>query len=191
MSVVANVLCPHTSWVAYDGRASRDGKIISEAVEKAIMVNQFVCVGYTGVLELAQLVVLNLKQHVVGIEDMASDTVIAAIKALLPIINAPKNVLSNFLVTGINSDGLMASYTVGSNIEPCAYIPHGDEIKVSVLCSNANTLRLEPYVIRHIQKLGINSISISNALHEYISDVSKVDKSVNSHCQILELQKQG
>lgn len=189
MSIVVNVLCAHTSWVACDGRASRDGKIVSEAVEKAAMVNRSVCVGYTGALELAKLVMLNLTQHVVGIENMTSDTVVETIKALLPIINAPKDVYCNFLVTGTNRDGLMASYTLGSGIDPCEYIPHGDEVKFSVLHSNKNTLRFEPYIIGHIQKFGFSDASVSNMLRKYIKDVSKIDNSVNSNCLILELQK--
>ena len=64
MSVVANVLCSFASWVAYDGRSSRNGEIISESTDKAEMINSSVCVGYTGSLELAELVVLNLKEHV-------------------------------------------------------------------------------------------------------------------------------
>lgn len=189
MSVVANVLCALGSWVAYDGRASRNGKIVSESTDKAVMVNSSVCVGYTGTLELAQLVILNLREHVVGISDMKSDYVAKAIEILLPKLNAPDGMFANFLVTGINSNGLMSSYTLGSNREICAYVPHNDELKISVLCSDTNTLKLEPCVIKHIRESGFNNISIKNALREYIRNVSEIDASVNEHCHILELQK--
>ena len=153
------------------------------------MINSSVCVGYTGSLELAQHVVLNLREHVVGISDMKSDTVASAIELLLPKLKAPESVFSNFLVTGINSNGLMASYTLGSNRELCAHVPHSNELKVSVLCSNTNTVELEPYVIKHIKESGFDSTSITNALREYIRSVSEIDASVNEHCQIVELYR--
>ena len=189
MSVVANVLCSRASWVAYDGRASRSGKIVSESTDKAVMVNNSVCVGYTGYLELAQLVVLNLREHVVGISDMKSDTVASAIELLLPKLKAPENVFSNFLVTGLNSNGFMASYTLGSNREICAHVPNSNELKISVLRSNTNTVELEPYVIKHVRESGFDSTSITNALREYIRNVSQIDASVNAHCQIIELHR--
>ena len=93
MSVVANVLCSFASWVAYDGRYSRNGEIISESTDKAEMINSSVCVGYTGSLELAELVVLNLKEHVTGISDMKSDMVAQAIKLLLPNLKGRRGTL--------------------------------------------------------------------------------------------------
>lgn len=188
MSVVANVLCQYASWVAYDGRASRDGKILSETTDKAVMINRSVCVGYTGTLELAQLVVLNLREHVVGISDMKSDTVAEAIKLLLPKLDAPEGLHTNFLVTGVNSNGVMASYTLGIRCEISAHIPHGNDLETAVLCSNANRLQLDAYVIEHIQKSGFCNVSIKNALQEYIKDLSEVDISVNEQCRIFELR---
>lgn len=189
MSVVANVLCSFASWVAYDGRSSRNGEIISESTDKAEMINSSVCVGYTGSLELAELVVLNLKEHVTGISDMKSDMVAQAIKLLLPNLKAPDGVFSDFLVTGINSSGLMASYTLGSNHEFFIHIPRGDELKVSVLHSMKNTLDLTPYVSKHIQRTGFCELSIKSAFCEYIGDVAKIDPSVNKYCRILTLRK--
>lgn len=189
MSVVANILCPFASWVAYDGRASRNGEIISESTDKAVMINSSVCVSYTGSLELAELVILNLREHVVGISGMKCDTVAQAIKLLLPNLKAPSGVFSDFLVTGINSSGLMASYTLGSNHELCMYVPHEDEVKVSVLHSLRNTLDLSPYLSKHIQQAGFCEFSVKSALREYIVDVAKIDPSVNRYCQILELRK--
>lgn len=187
MSVVANVLCVHTSWVAYDGRASRDGEIISESVEKAVMVNRFVCVGYTGVLELAQVVMLNLQEHVVGISDMKSNIVAEAIKLILQKLDVPKGFYANFLVTGINTDGIMASYTLGSQCEISAHIPYSNNFETVVLCSDANKLQLDSYVIKRIKKFGFSNTSIKNAMQEYIGDMSEIDTSVNRYCRFLEL----
>lgn len=188
MSVVANVVCAQTSWIAYDGRASRNGEIISESMDKVVMINNSVCVGYTGTLELANLVVLNLKEHVIGISDMKSDTVAKAIEFLLPKLNAPESVYANFLVTGVNNDGVMASYTLGSRSKLSAHIPPGKDLETAVLCSNANSLQLEEYVIKHIRKFGFSSVSIKNALQEYIRDLSEIDVSINGYCRFLELR---
>lgn len=188
MSVVANVLCAQASWIACDGRASRNGEIVSESTDKAVMINDLVCIGYTGTLELADLIVLNLREHVIGISDMKSDTVAEAIEFLLPKLNAPEGVCADFLITGVNSNGVMASYTLGSRSKLSAHIPHDKDLETVVLCSNANKLQLDAYVIKHIRKSGFSNISIKNALQEYIGDVSEMDISVNRCCQFLELR---
>lgn len=188
MSVVANVVCRHGSWVVFDGRAARDGEIVSESQEKATMINQFVCVGYTGTLELAQLVILNLKQHVVGISDMKSNTVATAIEQLLPKLDAPDGVHADFLITGINCNGQMATYTIGSNHPLCKYIPAGNDLKLAVLCSNANTLSLSPYIEREISKSGFSNVAIVNGMRKFVCAVAKVDGSVNTNCQVIELR---
>lgn len=189
MSVVANVLCSQASWIAYDGRASRNGLIISESTEKALMINDLVCVGYTGTLELAQVVIQNLKEHVIGIKAMRSDTVSKAIELILSKLSLPENTSASFLVTGLNCNGMMASYTLGTAHEMRGNMPTDGGLTCSVLGSEANHLALEPFVIRHIRTSGFSNLSISDALCDYIRTVAKVDKSVNPYCRVLEIRK--
>lgn len=189
MSVVLNVLSPFCSWVAYDGRALRDGEIINESQEKAIMINRNICVGFTGNLGFAQQIIRNLKERVAGIADMRSDLVTIAIRELLSIALKQSSCVlhTNFLVTGINKDGKLATYTLGPDSPVQTYIPSKGELMYTTLHSSGNRLDFSPYIQRKVQNDVLAEDSVISGIYEYIADVSRVDPTVNDHVSIIRI----
>lgn len=189
MSVVANAVSSYGSWVGYDGLAKKNGETVSEDQEKALMINKYVCVGFTGVLEVALIVVQNLKSHVVGIDNMRSNIVASAVELILSKIGVPQEYNATFIITGVNSGGRMATYVLGTGNRLNSYIPHGEDLKTVVLCSERNKLNLEPYIVAELKHSGFSSSSIVMGIKNYIADVSKIDPSVNANARIIEIQK--
>ncbi len=189
MSIVLNVITPACSWVAYDGRALRDGGIISENQKKAIMINRNICVGFTGNLGFAQQIIRNLKERVAGIADMRSDSVTIAIRELLSIAETrlPSSTPTNFLITGINNDGKLATYTLGTDSPIQTRIPVEKGLLYTVLHSSENRLDFSPYIQRKAQNDVLTEDSIISGIYDYIADVSRVDPTVNDHVSIIRI----
>lgn len=183
MSLVLNILSDSKSYVAYDGRAKRNGLIISETVVKAEMINKQVCVGFTGVLELATDVMRALRTNVVGIEQMRSNTVAAAVLAILNLPNAPE-FSGAFLVTGVNEDGQMASYTIASDLTVCSYTVRKGELRLIQLGGDRCDMTFSDYCKLRARGQGEKAI-----MREFIEYVALRDDSVNSTARFLVLGK--
>ncbi len=183
MSLVLNILSDSKSYVAYDGRAKRDGCIISETVVKAEMVNRQVCIGFTGILELASDVMRALRINVVGIEQMPSNAVAAAVLAILKLPNAPK-FSGAFLITGINEAGQMASYTIAGGLTVCSYIAEKGELRLIQLGGDSCDTTFSEFCKLNARGQGERAI-----MREFIEHVAQHDDSVNSTVRFLVLDK--
>ena len=188
MSIVVNVVTSNASWVAFDGRSIRDGEIVSENQIKAEMINPYVCVGYTGVLEVGRLVVLNLREHVVGVSKMKSDTVHLAIKKILPLLQIPENLYANFIVTGVNSFGDMATYAFGTKEPERALIPNKNEIKFCCIGEYTN-VDLGELIQQEISKESALGNPYLRAMNRFINEVAKTKLSVNTNFRFIEVLK--
>ena len=190
MSIVANVVTSNVSWVAFDGRAIRDGKIVSENQVKAEMINPYVCVGYTGVLEIGKLVVLNLREHIVGISKMKSDTVYTTIRKILPMLKIPEDLYANFIVTGTNSNGSMATYVFGTKEKESVsvLIPHGKEIRFCHIGETTN-VDLGGLIQQEVMRSSTPENPYLTAMKRFINEVAKMEISVNSNCRFIEVLK--
>lgn len=187
MSIVVNVISSSYSLIAYDGRALRNGNIVTESQEKALMVNDSVCIGYTGNLDFDQKVINNLMQYVVDLSCMKSDIVAAAVFKLLSIAksqlsNVPS---SSFLITGINGNGKMASYALGTNNSFHEIVPANNQLLYAFIGSDA--LDFTSYIQQNYKKQLCEEDSIKAMMHDYIISVAKLDQSVNTNIRFKRL----
>ena len=190
MSVVANVVSPSASWIVYDGRAMRNGEIVSEDVTKAKMVNKFVCVGYTGCLEVAEKVleVLESPENAPITAVLLSDDMARNLLMILQRSIIPENLYAQFLITGINSAGKMATYAIDRSQTLHTYIPSAvGQFKISVLSTGKSQLDLTSYVFREINRHGTNKKTIISAMKKYICDVADEDSTVNKNLSVIEV----
>lgn len=183
MSIVLNVLTLSKSYVAYDGRAQRDGLIVSEHVKKAEKVNNFVCIGFTGVLELASDVLRILRNNVVGIETMRSNMVAAAVQSILNLPNAPK-LSGAFLVTGINDVSQMATYTIDSQLNVQEFFATSQNYQLIQLGGDRCPVSFVDFYISNAHGQGAKSI-----MEEFIRHVALYDDSVNSNIRFITLSE--
>ena len=189
MSVVVNVITSSCSWVAFDGRAQRDGKITTEFQEKAIMINNNICLGYTGTLEFAQQVIQNLREHVVGVSEMRSDAIACSIKELLSIAKSQLEYIPvvNFLITGVNSADKLATYTLGTNFPIEKHTAQKHTCICTALFSSQNTLNFPLYMQQRMPSGFFTEETIIAGIHEYITAASKIDTSVNTNITLLKI----
>lgn len=191
MSVVANVVSPIASWVVYDGRGTKDGKIVSENIVKAQMVNESVCVGYTGHLEVAEKVLLQLKrpENLAIIPKLKSDDVARSILTVLQKSSIPESLYTQYLITGVNSSGKMATYTIDRAKTLVEYIPSASEpLKISVLSTGVSKLDITSYILHEIAQHGTNNRAIISGMKKFICDVADEDSSVNKNLSVIELR---
>lgn len=190
MSIVLNVLCESVSWIAFDGRATRNGTIVTESQEKAVLINPFVAVGYTGILEVASNVIHILRNHVRNVQNMPSDVVAEVIQQLLATSNESENPSTSFLISGINRDHCMATYTLGTRHELQAITPNKKgSLHVTHLHSEKNTIDPIPYMKQRICQTGLSQKAILDIMRQYIIDVSKVDSSVNTFVRFIKISR--
>lgn len=191
MSVVANVVSKDGSWTAFDGRAMKDGKIVTENEIKAELINGSVCVGYTGTLEVARAVmsVLHSENNSSVVSKLRSDGIAAAIHKIYAAVRHSESLYAQFLVTGINSNSKFATYTIDKTNSLAAFEPSGDDLlRHTVLSTGDHGLDLQPYLLTEISDRGLNTKSIKISLRKFICDVSKRDPSVNDNVRFITLR---
>lgn len=189
MSVVANVVTENAAWVAYDGRAIQNGVIISENTVKARKINENVCIGYTGTLELAEAVVSILKKAP-DLRKAYSDQVARGILAIMYANGYPQDMIAQFIITGINGTGNMITYTIGTDKTLSILQPSEREpIKSAVLSTGKHGIDLEPYLLHEISASGFTGHSIRCGLKEFILEVSRKDQSVNNNVNFIAVHK--
>lgn len=179
MSIVLNILTPIKSYVAYDGRARRNGRIVNEYVKKADMVNDFVCVGFTGILELASDVLRILRNNVVGIEEMRSNTVAVAVQTILKLPNAPK-FSGVFLITGFNDAGQMALYTIDSQLSIQGFVASKSDYRLIQLGGDNCPISFADFCASNAHGQGEKAI-----MDEFIKYAALYDDSVNSNVKFI------
>lgn len=191
MSIVANVVCKYASWVVSDGRGrnSTTHEIISETIKKAIMINKNVCVAYTGTLEVANGVLKILRS--VPIESEPSDRIFEMITQILENSTIDMQSATSFLVTGVNGNGDIASYTIGTNLAKQSLIPKDEQqFSFAVLSSGNFDLSLSKYVLDEIESSkSVSNTGITNAIKRFCNDVADLDDSVNKNLSVVEIRK--
>ena len=191
MSIVANVLCKYASWVVCDGRGrnSITREITSETIKKSEMFNKNVCVAYTGTLEVANGVLRIARGFSNGRE--ASDAVFDKIVKVLKKSSICSDATTSFLVTGINSNGDMASYTIKTDLTSQILVPKDDtQFSFAVLSTGNFDLSLAEYVLSEIKaSKNISNVGIITAMKRFCCDVADLDDSVNKNLAVLEIRK--
>ena len=191
MSIVANVVCRYGSWVVYDGRGrnSITNEILSESIKKAVMLNERVCVAYTGTLEVAQSI-LEIVQNSSS-KNETSDEVFEKIKIIIKKSDIPKGCNTSFLVTGKNSDGKMASYTIKTDLTEQSLIPDEKHpFSFAVLSTGCFNLSLPKYFLNSVEKSKcLSNVAIVDAMKKFCCDVADMDDSVNKNLTALEIRK--
>ena len=191
MSIVANVLCKSASWVVYDGRGRNafTRKITSETIKKAKMLNKNVCVAYTGTLEVANKVLEIIQPF--SLEHKYSDEIFDKLVKVLNKSSICSNAITSFLLTGINSSGDIASYTIRTDLISQTLIPKDDlQFSFAVLSTGKFDLSLPEYVSNEIKTSGsISNVGIVNAMKRFCCDVADLDDSVNKNLSVIEIRK--
>ena len=191
MSIVANVLCKHASWVVHDGRGrdSTTREITSETIKKAQMVNKNVCVAYTGTLEVANGVLAIVRAASTGHE--YSDEIFEKIATVLKKSTICSESITSFLITGINSSGDIASYTIKTDFTSQTLIPKDDsQFSIAVLSTGNFDLSLPEYVLNAIKTSGnLSNTGIVDAMKRFCCDVADLDDSVNKNLTVIEIRK--
>lgn len=194
MSVVANVVSTHGSWIVSDGRAREgsEGKILSESATKALLVNSEVCIGYTGTLETATalLQVLHSPENAKLLPLCCSDDIARSIQGILAKSTIPDHMKNNFLISGKNRAGAMVSYTVSRDGELTSYIPDDDNpLKFIVLSTGKHQLSLPQYILAELKEHGsLPGSGIISAMKRFCCDVADRDPSVNKNLSVIELR---
>lgn len=191
MSIVANVLCKYASWVVYDGRGrnSTTREITSETIKKAEMLNKNVCIAYTGTLEVANGVLGIVRAFSNGREP--SDEVFNKTVKVLRRSSICSDATTSFLITGIDSNGDIASYTIKTDLTSQILIPKDDTQFSFVVLSTGNfNLSLSEYVLSAIKtSSNISNVRIVNAMKQFCCDVADLDDSVNKNLSVIEIRK--
>lgn len=185
MSVVINVLTKASSIVAYDGRA-RDNKtnaIKSEHTRKAQLLNKYTIIGYTGLLEEAQHLVSLLRSDA-DIQDLRCEQVVA--RVLVHYGQAGlRSAKTSYLLTGLNSDGVLATYTINTDFNVDAHVPAANEIKLTRLHSNNNTIDLNSFY----DSRQLRGVKPREIMKQYIEAVADIDDSVNRNVRFITLNR--
>lgn len=188
MSVVASIITKDGSWTAFDGRATRDGMIVSESKVKAEKINNCVCIGFTGTLEAAEAVmaVLHEGKNRAFVNALKSDSAAETLQTINAFVNGGCASRAQFLATGINTNGEMAIYTISTSNEiSCAGIARGDEIHYVALLPDGVTLPLCDYVAKNVPRYNKKPQHIKLALTEYICAIAKESDSINSNIRYI------
>lgn len=191
MSVVVNIVSQTASWIAADGRASQNGIIISENTPKIKKINDRVYVGYTGTLDTAEKILAKLEtpeqKKIFALADC--EGVAKAISCIVNLSAIVESAKAQFVVTGANIDGGMASYTIDFGGNLIKYLPENETaLKLVVLSTGNHGVELKDYIIPEINSHGVCSESIKAGVKRFIAAVSKRDNSVNTNVTFLSLR---
>ena len=185
MSIVINVLTKASSIVAYDGRArdKETNAIKSEHTRKAQLLNKYTIIGYTGLLEEAQHLVSLLKSDI-DIQGLRCEQVVARV-----LIHYGQSGLrsanTSYLLTGINADGVLSTYTISRDFSVEEHVPIADEIKLTRLYSDNNTIDFNSFYESR-QLMGVKPREI---MKQYIEAVADIDGSVNRNVRFIALNR--
>lgn len=197
MSIVINVVSENISWLAYDGRAAQGGIVINENQKKAVKINNKVCLGFTGTVGAGESLISKIKELYgdqlpqIGSDDVAITAcrIIDTVKQSLEADNIPV-VNENIVITGINSDGRMASYTMGSFQPFRGYVPNGNNDRGDiVLTSDHNTLNISPYIDRELARGLHQNVAVLRGIENYIYDVAKIDPTINTNIETIMIRR--
>lgn len=185
MSLIAGVITVDWLCISYDGRAIRDGKIVSEDIQKVIRLNKYTCVGATGTLEFA-LTIFEILKNVDGFSQMRCDKVAMEICRILKQPNVTFK-SGTFLTAGLNSSGKMAAYTIGTDLVASPQIPKiSGELKCLHLGSEMSPIKIDAFIADGLLKRK----TIPAIIADYIRTVAAVDYYVNTNVKTIILTRQ-
>lgn len=179
MSIVLNVLTMDNSVIAYDGRACRNGMIVDEHTTKAVMINPYVCVAFTGIFEVANDVVRILRENVVGINSMKSNEVAASIQAILKLPQAPV-FTGAFLATGTDNNRKLSTHTIGTDLVIRSYFATKENVRLTQIGGDRCQLSFSEYANR-----ASHWGSPQELMRSFIQFVAKYDDYVNTNVRFL------
>jgi len=182
VSVVVNVLTSASSIVAYDGRAinKETNAIKSEHTKKAQSINKYTIIGYIGLLEEANHLV-SLLQSDADINELRCDQVVSRVLAHYR-QSGLSSANTSYLLTGLNTDGRLGTYTINKQFNVDAHVPINKEIKLTSLFSDNNTIDFTTFFSRYYMKAKPCDI-----MKQYINAVAEIDESVNKNVRFITL----
>lgn len=190
MSVVCNVVCAAATWIACDGRASKDGEIISEHVQKFRALNKDVIVGFTGVLETAEQVLDHISNRCGDaiIKNLNSDTFAELLSSVLEKSTIELNGRTNFLVTGKTRSGEIASFVVeqSGNVTSHKLLSESQIITIAI-GDLQQEISLNDYLRHEIENGVLTREAVVSCMKKYISSIADVSGSVNKNIIIAEI----
>lgn len=142
MSIVLNVVTPTTSWIMSDGLAVNedDPKRSSGSLKKFELIHPKLCVGFTGVYEVAVDLLSNLRRLCPGIESATVEQIASYSIAILREFPDSPTRNTQFLFTGISDSGDFSSVTLDGNLTADVLTPTKQSFRVTALyhteCSN-------------------------------------------------------
>lgn len=190
MSVVCNIVSASGSWLACDGRASRDGNVVSEHTQKFRPINNNVLVGFTGALETAEQVLDHISDRCGGavLGNVCSDDFAEILSLTLKKSNIELVEQTTFLVTGKMRSGEIASFVIKQSGE---VTPHKPSSENQVITTSIGDLReginLNDCLRRAIKGGILTQEAIFLSMKDYISLLASACDSVNENVIIAEL----
>lgn len=183
MSIVINVISNQSSWIASDGLQldAATGRVLRTDLQKYEILNQHLCIGYTGCYEHARKVVSYLKVECPDIESATSTLAAKYTKALVDeAVHQFSGFNAQFVVTGTLENHQIASYTIRRNHEIEEYSVCSGGYRYIILNNNC-TGDLEKMILRRSHRNGITENAILNGMHDLIRDTARYDNSVNTY----------
>ena len=189
MSVVCNVVTTTSSWLVSDGRGI-NGSVLTDNVQKYRMINSRLCVGFTGVLEVALSLIDRIQRSsdAEAVANCRSDEYASFLHEVVQRSGFTDSLYANFVVTGPNRSGQMASYTIKFGEPMQSHIPqHQKELKCISLLPDGSFPNFPEFIKPHVSIWGINRQMIVNAMKAYISKIAETEISVNTHFDFVEI----
>lgn len=190
MSIVCNVVSTAGSWLMCDGRAQKDGKIVSENLKKFQMINEYVLVGFTGVLKVAETALERIKTQCDNavLENIKCDSFASILSALLRKSTIETTDPTVFVVTGKSSSGKLESFVVTQSGEIQSFVPTGiDDLKCIAIGDLPKKSHLSSFLSTSIKENGLSENGIIQGMRDCIFFAAEQKDSINKNITIAKI----
>ncbi len=180
MSIVLNLVTPTVSWVMSDGLATSGetkGKI-SGSLKKFEMLHPKLCIGYTGIYEVAKELVATLYRLYPDIRFATVEKALDYSVAIMKEARLDAEKTAQFLFTGISDGGGLASATLSSTLTTELFVPTEKEYRTVSLCHTTDGNFLES-IIAFREKGAPLAQAVKKGMARAINQVALEDSSVN------------
>lgn len=190
MSVVCNVVSTAGTWLMCDGRAQKNGKIVSEHLKKFRAINKNVLVGFTGVLEIANAAFdcINKKCDQFELKNAKSDAFANILSDVLKKSNIQSADATNFVVTGLSSFEDFRSYVVMQSGQMQCFAPtSGNDVKYVTLGDLPENIHMHECLSNSIKKYGFTEAGIISGMQDYIYSLAEQRSSINKNITMAKI----
>lgn len=184
MSAVVCVATPKTVYIMSDGLVlSEERKKVRGDFRKFEMLNQTLCIGFTGTREFAQNAVDNLKSLCPDLEFCTAETAASYLVEISKELYKQCPMEAQFVVVGKSECGSIRMFTIKENKIAEELIPTIEEFRTAVLHPENNAIpKFTLYIYEQVKKGAMpQSELFRRAMNSFIVDASKVEKSINTN----------